>query len=72
MKIKWALDNKGDLVVTDGKLFVGFAYTKHPSEGEWESSLNEFTPYVDASIKILGVDKITDWQEYDTEASDQS
>lgn len=70
MKIKWALDNEGDIVIADDKSFIGFAY-KHPSNLlSIDYDFSAYLAHTDDDIKELGIDKITDWKEYDTE-SDQ-
>lgn len=61
---KYAFDNKGYLVVTDGIKYVGFA-TQKATEADLLSDVipyfNGYRPHIDVVIKLVGIDKITDW-----------
>lgn len=60
MKIKYAYDNVGDMVLTDGNIFVGFS----EPQVHTIANLNSYISFSKSSIRKLGIDNITDWKEY--------
>ena len=62
-KLKWAKDNQGDVVITDGDVYVGFI---HMPTNISPANLNYFLAMTDAEIKLGGIDKITDWKDIES------
>lgn len=62
--LKWSIDNRDNLVVTDGELYVGFLYNNISSTSLTSgSSLEGFCGHSEEDIIERGIDKITDWKE---------
>lgn len=66
MVLKFAIDNEGDLVVTDGDRYVGFPCFGSPPTCLTESldcyaSWPMFVEFDDEEIRELGINNIEDW-----------
>ena len=61
-ELKWAKDNKGDVAVTDGNVYVGFA-GKDIDESYLDLNINNYASWSDEQVKKLGIDKITEWKD---------
>ncbi len=63
-RYKYAFDNSGALVVSDGVKYIGFA-TGRADEAYLLRDIipyfHGYRPYIDAAIELAGIDKITDW-----------
>ena len=59
--LKYSTDITGSIVLTDGKIYVGFACNTI-DEVNLEHPFDQYSPYTQEEVELLGINTITNWE----------